>query len=88
MTAIRKLAANFTEAAIDDEVILMRLDNGELLSLAETAAAVWRLIDGSRDRDALVTALAAEFDADQQLIARDVGELLQQLKEAGLVAEG
>jgi hypothetical protein len=88
MTAIRKLAANFTEAAIDDEIILMRLDNGELLSLAQAAAAVWRLIDGSRDRDALVAALGAEFDADEQLIARDVGELLQQLKEAGLVAEG
>ena len=88
MTAVRKLAANFTEASIDDEIVLMRLDNGELLSLAETAAAVWRLIDGSRDRNALITALGAEFAGDEQLIAREVGELLQQLKEAGLVAEG
>jgi hypothetical protein len=86
--AIHKLVGRFTEADIDDEVILMRLDNGELLSLADTAAAAWRLIDGARDRDALVTALGAEFDADEQLIARDVGELLHQLKEAGLVAEG
>jgi len=88
VTAIRKLPANFTEAAIDDEIILMRLDNGELQSLAETAAAVWRLIDGKRDRAALVSALGAEFDADEQLIARDVDELLQQLEEAGLIAEG
>jgi hypothetical protein len=86
--AIQKLVGRFTEADIDDEIILMRLDNGELLSLADTAAAAWRLIDGSRDQDELVAALGAEFDADEQLIARDVGELLHQLKEAGLVAEG
>jgi len=88
MTVLHKLTGNFTEAVVDDEIILMRLDSGELLSLTETAAALWRLIDGSRDRDALVTALGAEFDADEQLIARDVGELLHNLKEAGLVAEG
>ena len=88
MPAIQKLVGRFTEADIDDEIILMRLDNGELLSLADTAAAAWRLIDGSRDQDELVAALGAEFDADEELIARDVGELLHQLKEAGLVAEG
>jgi len=88
MTVLHKLTGNFTEAVVDDEIILMRLDNGELLSLADTAAAAWRLIDGSRDQDELVAALGAEFDADEELIARDVGELLHQLKEAGLVAEG
>jgi hypothetical protein len=88
MAVLQKVTGNFTEAVVDDEIILMRLDNGELLSLTETAAALWRLIDGSRDRDALVTALGAEFDADEQLIARDVVELLHKLKEAGLVAEG
>lgn len=87
MTAIRKLTGNFNEADIDDEIILMRLDNGELLSLTETAAAVWRLIDGQRDRRALVSALQAEFDADEKLIAGDVASLLQQLMEAGLVGE-
>ncbi len=88
MTVLHKLTGNFTEAVVDDEIILMRLDNGELLSLTKTAAAIWRLIDGNRDRAALITALGAEFDADEQLIARDVGELLHKLKEAGLVAEG
>ena len=87
MAIIRKLVGNFTEADIDDEIILMRLDNGELLSLADSAAAVWRLIDGRRDRAALVAALEAEFTAEGQKIARDVAELLRQLDDAGLIAE-
>ena len=88
MIAVRKLSANFTEAAIDDEIILMRLDNGDLLSLTDAGAAVWRLIDGERDRASLVTALAQEYAADEAQIAMDLAELLQQLKDAGLIAEG
>lgn len=88
MCAIRKLAGNYTEADIDDEIILMRLDNGELLSLTDSAAAVWRLIDGQRDRASLVAALEAEFEAASQQIDRDVAELLCQLAEAHLIAEG
>jgi hypothetical protein len=87
MTAIQKLAGNFTEAGIDDEVILMRLDTGELLSLTGTGAATWRLIDGKRDHHALVEALVEEFAADGAQVANDVRELLGQLKEARLVAE-
>lgn len=87
MSAIQKLTANFTEADIDNEIILMRLDNGELLSLADSAAAVWRLIDGQRDRAALVAALEAEFEAGSQQIDRDVADLLRQLAEARLIAE-
>lgn len=87
MTVIRKLAGNFTEADIDDEIVIMRLDNGELLSLADTAAAVWRLIDGRRGEEALVEALAAEFAADKAQIADDVRDLLGELKEARLVAD-
>lgn len=87
MTAIRKLAGNFTEADIDDEVIIMRLDNGELLSLADTGAAIWRLIDGNRDRAALVEALTAEYAAGSEEIDQGVGDLLDQLKGAGLIAE-
>lgn len=87
MGSIRKLAENFTETEIDDEVIIMRLDNGELLSLADSAAVAWRLIDGDRDVEALVAELEAQFAAHEQEIARDVRDLLTQLKEAGLVAE-
>lgn len=87
MAVIRKLAGNFTEADVDDEVIIMRLDNGELLSLVDSAAAAWRLIDGSRDRAALAEALAVEYEADERRIAQDLGQLLDQLTEAALIAD-
>ena len=86
MTAIAKLPERFTETDVDDEVIIMRLDNGELLTLAGTAAHVWRLIDGRRDRAAVLSALAEEFPGSEQQIAAEVDEFLLRLKDNGLVA--
>jgi len=88
MQAIRKLTANFTEAKIDGEIILMRLDTGELLSLADSAAAVWGLIDGQRDLAAILAALSDEFDVGRGELGRDVPDLLRQLADARLIAVG
>jgi hypothetical protein len=87
MTAITKLTDRFVETDIDEEIIVMRLDNGELLTLAETAASVWRLIDGQRDRSTLVVALGEQYDVGAEDIGRDVDEFLLRLREAGLLAD-
>jgi pyrroloquinoline quinone biosynthesis protein D len=85
MAALTKRIGRFTETGVDDEIIVMRLDNGEFFALSGTAAAAWRLIDGKRDRAALVAQLAAEFAADESRIAADVDELLKRLKDSRLI---
>ena len=88
MSAITKLTDRFSEADIDSEIVVMRLDNGETFSMSGTAAAIWRSIDGSRDQAALIAALGAEYTANQKRVTADVDEFVAQLKEAGLLAEG
>lgn len=86
MTNLTKQTERFTETEIDDEIVVMRLDTGEFFSLAGTAAAIWRLIDGTRDRAALARTLAADFDCSQADISPDVDEFVTELKELGLIA--
>jgi pyrroloquinoline quinone biosynthesis protein D len=86
MTALTKVAGRFTEADIDHEIVIMRLDNGEFFSLSGTAAAIWRLIDGERDTAALVAAAASQFDVTESEISLDVEEFLAQLVDTGLLA--
>lgn len=88
MTVLTKLADRFTEADIDHEIVIMRLDNGEFYSLSGTAAAIWRLVDGTRDRDSVIAAAASQFDAGDEEIASDVDAFLANLREAGLLAQG
>lgn len=85
MSVLAKRADRFSETDIDEEIVVMRLDTGDFFSLAGTAAAVWRLIDGSRDEQALVEALAGEYEGDRATIAADVDALIVQLKELCLI---
>lgn len=88
MTAIAKQFERFTETDVDDEIVIMRLDNGEFFSLSGTAAAVWRLIDGVNDRASLLSTLFADFAGPEAQIAADIEQFLDGLRENGLIAEG
>lgn len=83
--AIAKLTDRFTETEIDDEIVVMQLDTGDFFSLTGTGTAIWRLIDGRRDRQALVAALCDEFGAVKDQVAADVDEFLAKLRGAGLL---
>ena len=85
MPAIAKLTGRFTEAEIDDEIVIMRIDNGEFFALSGTAAAIWRLIDGRRDSEAVIAALADQYMAGAGDVATEVGDFLTQLEETGLL---
>lgn len=87
MTVLTKQAGRFAETDIDEEIVVMRLDNGEFFSLSGTAAATWRLIDGTRDRDALLASLAEEFDGNAGSMAADVDEFLGRLRGLGLLGD-
>lgn len=49
----------------------------------ETALEVLRLVDGIRDVDAIVAALAAKFDAPPDVIATDVQAMVEDLIARG-----
>ncbi len=88
MTAVTKRTGQFTETEIDDEIVVMHLGTGEFFSLTGSAAATWRLIDGTRDRSNLVAALSAGFDGEESEIASDVDEFLGKLQSMDLLEVG
>jgi pyrroloquinoline quinone biosynthesis protein D len=49
----------------------------------ETALEVLQLVDGARDVDAIVDALAAKFDAPRDVIATDVRAMIDDLVARG-----
>lgn len=86
MAIPRKLTRNFVETEVDDEVLLVDLHGGELLSLADTARTIWLLIDGARDVEAVVAELEGGFDAAREVIRADCEALIAELAAANLVA--
>lgn len=83
---LAKATDRFSETAIDDEIVVMNLESGDFFSLTGTAKSIWELIDGDRDRAALLRDLAKAFAASEEEIAGDVDAFLDQLGAAGLLA--
>ena len=86
MSLLAKDPARFAETRIEDETVVMSLDTGDFFSLTGTAQAIWRLLDGTRDRAGLIAALAAEYDAPEAAIAADCDAFTAELLAAGLLA--
>jgi pyrroloquinoline quinone biosynthesis protein D len=82
---IEKDIERFTESNVDDEIVIMRIDNGEFFAIAGTGLEIWPLIDGSRDRDALLAALEDRYQAPPGTIAPDLDAFLTELADAGLI---
>lgn len=75
----------FAETRIDDEVVLMDLANGDFFSIAGSALEIWELIDGQRDRDAILAEPAATFAMPPAELAGDLDAFLAVLFDAGYV---
>jgi hypothetical protein len=87
MTGIIKLTDRYTEAAIDDEIVVMRIDTGDFFALSGTGAVIWAMIDGQRDRMSIVAELIEQFDVSEREIQPQVGQFLHQLYQAGLIVQ-
>jgi len=49
------------EKVVDGELILVHCETNQLIALSETAAAIWRLIDGQRPVGAILERIADEY---------------------------
>ena len=59
----------------------------QIMSVNETGAFLWRMLEGGAEREALVEALTAEYDVDGQTAAADTDAFLAALRERALIAE-
>ena len=76
----------FAETRIDDEIVVMNLSSGDFFSLRDSGAAIWELIDGTRDRAAVLAALTRDYDAADADLAADLDAFLAELRGSGLLS--
>lgn len=82
---------NFILREVADENILVPLTgdlnlNG-ILSLNDFGCEIYKRIDETPSTEALIDALCELYDAPREVIAADVAEFIEQLKEEKLIIE-
>jgi hypothetical protein len=80
----------FVTRRIADETIIVPVVGGvgdldAIFTLNDVGSHIWRLLDGPTTVDAIVAAIADEFDVSPDRAERDVVEFLEKLADAGLI---
>lgn len=73
---------------LEGEAVLLDLASGRYFGLNPVGTRIWLLLDAGSTVDAVVAAIAEEFEADPGEVARDVDELVTELAARGLVVAG
>lgn len=82
-TPIIKCPDRYIDTTIDDEIVLLDLESADFFSLSGTSISIWQLIDGSRTREDITAAVAAEYGVVAADIEAEVAEFLDQLLKGG-----
>ena len=70
-----------------EELLLYRPSTHQAIHLNGTAAAVWKLCDGTRTVKDVATCLEAAFPDDKARIASEVQDVVDQLLREGALTE-
>ncbi len=82
--------AVFRRVGNEAVLVLLRRNVGDLdwvHTLTPVAVSVWQLLDGQRGVDDIAALLCEEYDVDERVASDDVSELLDSLREGGLIVD-
>jgi len=77
--------ADLLTRIIDDEVIILDRERGQVHHLNVTASCIWNQCDGATSPDAIAGRLAAEFGREQHDLDADVATTLDEFRRLGLL---
>jgi hypothetical protein len=78
-------SAQVIAAELDGKPLLLNLANWTHVSLNETGACIWALLEEPCTVAALLARLRDEFDAPEAVLRSDLDAFLRQLRDEGLI---
>ena len=82
---IVKRAKDIVFNAIDDEIVMLSIENGEYYGLDAIGSRVWKLIENPVSFEYITSELIQEFNVSESTCIKDVSEFLISLKEKNLI---
>jgi hypothetical protein len=64
---------------VEGEAVILSIGSGLFFGLTPVATRIWELLGAGQALDEILTTLAAEYDAPQAVLERDLRELASQL---------
>lgn len=80
---LREIAGSWVVVPLGERVVQF---NG-LISLTETSALIWKMIEQGFDKEAILRKMLQEYDIDEQTASQDIDEFLSTCINKGLMEE-
>ncbi len=87
LSAVYQLRNDARYRKVAGEGVVLQQTSAEVVMLNDTGADVLELINGERPIRAIVDALASEYDTATETLTADVLSYIQELVEAGVIAD-
>jgi hypothetical protein len=71
---------------LGDRMVLVHLATNQVFELNNTGARVWELLGAGVNEEKILEQLTTEFEVEAEQLRQDVGDLLRELKSAGLIS--
>ena len=84
-TKVYGRANNILDSAVGADFVALNIQLGKCFGMEEVSAEVWRLLSTPSTLDELCAKLSEAYDVDDNTCRLDVGNLLSEMIEAGLV---
>ncbi len=82
-----KQSSGFVVEEMDDEILLYRPSTHKAIHLNETAAAIWKLCDGTRTVKDIVECFLAAYPNAASSVSHEVQEAVDLMLRDGALAE-
>lgn len=76
---------NHLDTQLDDEVILMQIESGQIYGMAETAEVIWGQLSEPATFGQLIDHLVEQFDVDRGTCITEVSQFLFDLEKQKFV---
>ena len=80
-----RVSPNTLHRELQGEGVLLQLDSGEYFGLDEVGQRMWALLVEHGDLSIVASQLEQEFDAEPEVLSRDLNELVDDLLSRRLV---
>lgn len=80
---LKTIAGSTVAVPVGDNLVNLQL----MLTLNESGAFLWNLLENSATEDELVQKMTAEYDVEESIARQDVTEFIKILKENHIVDE-
>lgn len=74
---LKNVAGNYIVVPVEGELV----DLKAMITLTETGAFLWKLLEKGSDKEELTEKMLKEYDVDKKTAENDVNEFIKQLSE-------